>query len=54
VHASLEEAVHYVNCGPDFHLGTVIQDVIDSREGMRVCNSVFVKLMVVVDPMGQH
>lgn len=42
MHAHLEETICHVNGGPNLPFGTVIQDVIDARQGMGVRNSVFV------------
>jgi hypothetical protein len=54
VHAHLEETVGHVNHSPDFTLGTVVQNVINSWEGVGVSNCILVKLPVVIDPMRQH
>jgi hypothetical protein len=49
----LEKAIHHIDSRPDFSLGTVIQDVVNPGQRVRVCDGVLVELMIVINPTWQ-
>jgi hypothetical protein len=54
MHASLEKAVCHVNRSPNFPFGTIIQNVVNPWERVRVRNRISVKLPVIIHPTGQY